>query len=321
MVNFALIGAAGYIAPRHLQAIKDNGHRIIAATDPHTSVGLLDRYASDIQFFPQIEKFDKYLDELRKSNSDKVDWLSVCSPNHLHSAHIRMGLYNDCNVLCEKPLVLDPKDLDFLQLLEERTGKSIYTVLQLRLLPALKQLKTQLSLLNTTHDVVLTYITARGPWFHTTWKAQPELSGGIITNIGIHFLDLLIWLFGQEASNIELHVNDSMTAAGTMYLPHARVRWLLSIDRSKLPLHAQQSGKTTFREMLIDGNSIEFSDGFTELHTTLYQQTLNGNGFTIEDARPSVDLARHLRYMRLSPHFREEPHPLTLQELLGQEIR
>jgi len=297
MKNFAITGVAGYIAPRHLQAIRDTGNKLVAAMDPHDSVGILDRYFPDVSFFTEFERFDRHLEKLRREkNQDKIDYMSICSPNNLHDAHIRLALRVGANVICEKPLVLNPWNLDALQELENETSTRVYTVLQLRVHPALIELKQKLNQLKPDHkhDVVLTYITSRGLWYYFSWKGIVEKSGGIATNIGIHFFDMLMWLFGDVQSNI-LHIKDDKRAAGFIELQNANVKWFLSTDRSDLPAEAHNKGFTTYRSITVDGEEIQFSEGFTDLHTRVYEETIKGNGFGIEDARPSIVLARKLR--------------------------
>lgn len=293
--NFAIVGVAGYVAKRHIQAVKACGCHLVAATDPHTSVGILDQCSFDTEFFPEIECFDRYLEEMRRGPTEKrVDWVSVCTPNYLHDAHIRMALHNDANVLCEKPLVIDPRRLDMLQRIEQESGKRVYTILQLRVHPKLCAFKQLLS--STTkndHEVLLTYITPRGRWYDKTWKGRTEQSGGISTNIGIHLFDLILWLFG-DVVNYEVHLQESNKVAGMVQLDRARVRWFLSTDPADLR-RAPVAGAKTYREMVVDGESVEFSDGFTDLHTRVYENTLAGRGFDIDDARPSIELVDKLR--------------------------
>ncbi len=297
MKNFALIGAAGYIAPRHLKAIRDTGNRLVAATDPHDSVGILDQYSFDTRFFTEIERFDRHLEKLRRGlQENRVHYVSVCSPNYLHDAHCRLALRIGADVICEKPLVINPWNLDPLEELEAETGHRINTVLQLRLHPELVRLRQQLLAARSSrqHDVVLTYITSRGAWYHTSWKGVAEKSGGIASNIGIHFFDLLLWLFGG-AGECRLYLSDSRRMSGFIELEHARVRWFLSVDRSDLPPQALEAGKNTFRSITVDGSEVEFSEGFTDLHTRVYEQALAGSGFGIADARPSIGLTYCIR--------------------------
>lgn len=298
MKNFALIGAAGYIAPRHLKAIRDTGNRLVAAVDPHDSVGLLDQYSFDTRFFTEIERFDRHLEKLRRGPAEnRVEYVSVCSPNYLHDAHCRLALRVGADVICEKPLVINPWNLDPLAELEAETGHKINTVLQLRLLPSLVALRERLLAERTAgkqHDVVLTYLTSRGAWYHTSWKGVEDKSGGVATNIGIHFFDLLLWLFGG-VGDVRLFHHDDKRMSGFIELEHARVRWFLSVDAADLPYDPQPGKKSTYRSITVDGQEIEFSEGFTDLHTRVYEQILAGNGFGIPDARPSIELTHRIR--------------------------
>jgi len=295
--NFAITGVGGYVAPRHLKAIKDTGHRLIAACDPSDSVGILDRYFSDVKFFTEFERFDRHLEKLRRQNHDnRVHYLSICSPNYLHDAHVRFALRIGADAICEKPLVLNPWNIDALAELEHESGHKVSTILQLRVHPALIALREKLlaEKSKTKHEVVLTYITSRGAWYLVSWKGQLERSGGLATNIGIHFFDLLIWLFGSVQHN-EVHVATAKSTAGYLELERASVKWFLSIDRDDLPAECLQRDQMTFRHITIDGSEVEFSEGFTELHTEVYRRTLEGKGFGLEDARPSVCLAHDIR--------------------------
>jgi UDP-N-acetyl-2-amino-2-deoxyglucuronate dehydrogenase len=313
MVNFALIGAAGYIAPRHLQAIYDTGNRLVAALDPNDSVGVLDRYFPDARFFTEPERFDRFLDKRRRMKShDQVDYVSVCSPNYLHDAHIRMALRSEANAICEKPIIINPWNLDALQEIEAETNRQVYTVLQLRLHKPISELKQRLesSQSRSRADIQLAYITRRGPWYDVSWKGSPEKSGGVAMNIGIHFFDLCMWLFG-ECHESEVHLADERRMAGTLELEHARVRWFLSIEKSDLPEGYLESGRPAYRSMTIDGEELEFSSGFTDLHTVVYQEMLAGRGFTIEDARPSVQIVYDIRNAAVVQP-RDNAHPYLL---------
>jgi len=312
MVNFALIGVGGYIAPRHLQAIKDTGNRLVAAVDPHDSVGILDRYFLDTHFFTEIERFDRHLEKLRRSSEEqRVHYVSICSPNYLHDAHCRLALRVKANVICEKPLVINPWNLSPLQDLEQETGCRISTVLQLRLHPQLIRLREKLIQENThrQHDVCLTYITARGNWYHVSWKGMMEKSGGIATNIGIHFFDLLIWLFGT-VGEIKVYHSDPKRMGGALELERARVKWFLSIDAADLPFPVAE-GRTTYRSIKVDDEEIEFTEGFTGLHTRVYEEVLAGRGFGIDDVRPSIELVYRIRTAPISP-MDDMAHPLLL---------
>lgn len=297
MKNFAVTGVAGYIAPRHLQAIKETGNRLVAAVDPNDSVGILDKYFPDVSFFTEFERFDRHLEKLRREkNQENIDYLSICSPNNLHDAHIRLALRVGAHAICEKPLVLNPWNLDALQELEQETHQRVYTVLQLRVHPSLVKLKQKLSneRSNTKHDVVLSYITSRGLWYYFSWKGMIEKSGGIATNIGIHFFDMLMWLFGDVQSSI-LHIKENKRMSGFLELQNANVKWFLSTDKSDLPKEDANKGLSTYRSISVDGEEIQFSEGFTDLHTKVYEDTINEKGFGIEDARPSILLVRKLR--------------------------
>jgi UDP-N-acetyl-2-amino-2-deoxyglucuronate dehydrogenase len=302
MKNFALTGAAGYIAPRHLQAIKDTGNNLIAVCDPHDAVGIMDRFFPDAFYFSEFERFDRHL-EMSKRKGEKIDYVSICSPNHLHDAHIRLALRLGADAICEKPLVLNPWNLDALSLLEEEFHKRVYTILQLRVHPSLIELKEKLSQekRNKKYKVSLTYITSRGSWYDFSWKGDIQKSGGIATNIGIHFFDLLIWLFGKVQKN-EVHLKEARKMSGYIELENADVSWFLSLNRQDLPKTCIEQNKTTYRSITCDDNEIQFSDGFTELHTKVYQETLAGRGFGIEDARNSIELVYNIRKSEIYPN-------------------
>jgi UDP-N-acetyl-2-amino-2-deoxyglucuronate dehydrogenase len=295
--NFAIIGVGGYIAPRHLRAIRDTGNNLIAAADPKDSVGILDQFGYDVSFFTEIERFDRHLEKLRRGpDEDRIHYISVCSPNYLHDAHCRLAMRVDADVICEKPLVINPWNLDSLEEIEAETGRKVNTVLQLRVHPELLKLKQALEADTSgkQHDVMLTYIASRGIWYHISWKGQEEKSGGVATNIGIHFFDMLLWLFGT-AGDVKLYQSDKKRMSGYIELERARVRWFLSVDVDDLPESAVANGKTTYRSITVNGQEIEFSGGFTDLHTRVYEETLAGNGFGIQDARPSIELTHRIR--------------------------
>jgi UDP-N-acetyl-2-amino-2-deoxyglucuronate dehydrogenase len=294
--NFAIIGVAGYVAPRHLKAIKETGNKLVAAVDPHDSVGILDKYGFGIKYFREIERFDRFMDRLRRDRrDDKIDFVSICSPNYLHDAHIRLSLRNEANVICEKPITINPWNLDYLKLLEEETKKRVYTVLQLRVHPDLMGLKQRLEKnKKKRYEVEMTYITSRGEWYHNSWKGKEEYSGGLALNIGVHLFDLLIWLFGKVEKN-EVHLRESRKVAGATILKNADVKWFLSIDNSDLPNNVVKEQRTTYRNITVEGQKIEFSEGFTDLHTILYDKTLKGEGFGIEEARSSIELVYKIR--------------------------
>jgi UDP-N-acetyl-2-amino-2-deoxyglucuronate dehydrogenase len=293
--NFAVIGVGGYIAPRHLRAIRDTGNYLVAAVDPKDSVGILDQYSFEVKFFTEIERFDRHLEKLRRGAIvNRIHYVSICSPNYLHDAHCRLALRVGADVICEKPLVINPWNFDALEELESETGRRINTVLQLRLHPELIKLKQSLQQEGGQHDVVLTYITSRGPWYHVSWKGQPDKSGGVATNIGVHLFDLLLWLFGP-AGNIRVYHSDNSRISGYTEFERARVRWFLSVASQDLPFPVKVGGKTTFRSITVDGQEVEFSEGFTDLHTRVYEETLTGRGFGITHARPSIELTYAIR--------------------------
>jgi UDP-N-acetyl-2-amino-2-deoxyglucuronate dehydrogenase len=301
--NFAVIGVGGYVAPRHLRAIRDTGNRLVAAADPRDSVGILDQFSFDVRFFTEIERFDRHLEKLRRGpEAERVHYVSILSPNYLHDAHCRLALRVGADAICEKPLVINPWNLDQLAAIEAETGRRINTILQLRVHPALLKLKASLEEGNSglQHDVLLTYITARGPWYQISWKGSNEKSGGVATNIGIHLFDLLLWLFGP-AADLRVYHADAQRMSGFIELEHARVRWFLSVDHNDLPFPVEPGKNTTYRSITVDGQEIEFSGGFTDLHTRVYEETLAGHGFSIADARPSIELTYRIRTAPISP--------------------
>lgn len=310
-MNFAITGVAGFVAPRHLNAIRDTGHRLVAAVDPHDAVGLLDRYSFDVRFFNEIERFDRHLEKLRRaSDADRVHYVTICSPNYLHDSHIRLALRAGAHAICEKPIVINPWNLDPLQELERESGRRIHTVLQLRLHPAVRAFRDGLVDDGRRHQVTLTYVTARGSWYDVSWKGSDERSGGIVTNIGIHFFDLLLWLFGGVRRS-DVHVRAAKTAAGSLELERADVRWFLSTDVADLPFAPAPGARTTFRSMAVDGVQVEMSDGFTELHTRVYEEILAGGGCGIEAARPSVELTHQIRHAPITdPHAALTPQAI-----------
>lgn len=295
MKNFALIGAGGYIAPRHMKAIKDTGNNLLAALDKHDSVGILDSYFPQADFFVEFERFDRHLEKLKRQGIH-TDYVTVCSPNYLHDSHIRFGLRIGADVICEKPLVLNPWNVDALMEMEGETGHRVNTILQLRLHPAIIALKQKVESgpASKRFDVDLRYITSRGHWYHISWKGDIQKSGGIATNIGIHFFDMLLWIFGEVKENIvEQHTDE--TASGTLVLEKANIKWFLSIDAKTLPGEVSEAGKRTFRSLTIDGEQFEFSEGFTELHTRSYEEILMGRGFPLTEAKKSIDLVHDIR--------------------------
>ncbi len=294
MKNFALIGAAGYIAPRHMKAIQATGNRLVAAVDPHDSVGILDQYFPDAAFFTEFERFDRHLEKLRRRDSDaRVHYVSICSPNYLHDAHVRAALRLHAHAICEKPLVIKPWNLDYLRELEQESGYRVYTVLQLRQNPTVIALRDRLRDVSKL-DVTLTYITRRGRWYDISWKGNVEKSGGLAMNIGVHFFDLLMWLLGPMEYQ-ELHLNSPDRMAGYMELERARVRWYLSVSAEDLPPEVRSIGGFAHRVLTIDDEEIDLSSNFTDLHTLVYNDILNGGGFGIDDARPSISLVHAIR--------------------------
>jgi UDP-N-acetyl-2-amino-2-deoxyglucuronate dehydrogenase len=291
--RFALLGAAGYIAPRHLKAISDTGNDLVAAMDPSDSVGIIDSYFQNADFFTEFERFDRHIDMLRRRGHG-VDFVSICSPNYLHDAHIRFALRNGAAAICEKPIVVNPWNVDGLLELERESGIPIYTILQLRLHPVMIALRERYKDSKDVVDVDLTYITSRGKWYYYSWKGDVHKSGGIATNIGIHFFDVLAWIFGAQ-KNSTVHVNRPDCAAGVLRLERARVRWFLSINPDHLPDSAKEQKKRTFRSIQVGGEEVEFSEGFTELHTLSYKEILAGNGFGLQDARASIEMAHDIR--------------------------
>jgi UDP-N-acetyl-2-amino-2-deoxyglucuronate dehydrogenase len=310
MNNFVLIGAAGFIAPRHMRAIKETGNLLVAALDKHDAVGIIDSYFPEADFFVEFERFDRHVEKLRRMDVEKrVQYVSIASPNYLHDAHIRFALRVGADAICEKPLVLNPWNLDALEELERESGKRVNAILQLRLHPAITALKQQMEGHRGEEkaDVELTYVTARGRWYMISWKGDVSKSGGIATNIGIHFFDMLQWIFGLSR-RCTVHLLEPARAAGYLELEGARVKWFLSIDGEDLPDQVKNEGKSTFRSITVNGREIEFSEGFTDLHTASYQEILEGKGFPIGDTRPSVQTAFEIRNGPVSP-LRGEYHP------------
>ena len=309
MTKFALIGAAGYVAPRHMKAIKEVGGDLACAFDPADSVGVIDSHFPDARFFTEFERFDRHIDKIGREGRG-VDYVSVCSPNYLHDAHARFGLRSGADVICEKPLVLNPWNLDGLQEMEQHTGKRLYTILQLRLHPAILALKERIDAApaDQMFEVDLTYITSRGAWYFVSWKGDEAKSGGIATNIGVHFYDMLSFVFGDlQASHV--HLRTPGHAAGYLEFKRARVRWFLSVDRNDLPSHTPE-GQTTYRSITVNGDEVEFSGGFTDLHTLSYQDVLNGGGFGIDVVRPSIELVSNIRTCDLEPG-KGDMHPFA----------
>ncbi len=296
VTNFALLGVAGYIAPRHLAAIKEVGGSLLCASDPNDSVGVLDRYFFETRYFREFERFDRHVEKLRRRRlEERVHYVSICSPNYLHDAHIRFALRVGADAICEKPLVINPWNLDALADLEQELGRRIHAVLQLRVHPTLLELRERLLATGSARrEVVLTYVTSRGQWYLNSWKGDVSRSGGIAGNIGIHFFDVLLWLFGR-VQGFEVHLSQPQQMAGYLDLERASVRWYLSIDRRDLPFAAVPGGPTTYRSITVDGQELEFSDGFTDLHTRVYREILAGRGFGVGDARAAIVLTQGLR--------------------------
>ncbi len=289
--TFALIGAAGYIAPRHMEAIRKTGHELVAALDPHDSVGILDRYFPDCHFFTEYERFDRHLEKLKRKGK-KVDYISVCSPNYLHDAHIRFGLRYGADVICEKPMVLNPWNVEAIREIEEESSHRVFNILQLRLHPSIIQLKKKVdSNKDKTYDIDLQYITSRGNWYHNSWKGEISKSGGVATNIGVHFFDMLLWIFGS-VKQMTIIENDKDTISGQLQLEHAKVDWLLSIDSNRIPAH---QNTRTFRSMRVNDEYFDFSQGFEDLHVKSYQEILDGNGFGVNDVKETIALVSRIR--------------------------
>lgn len=293
--TFGLVGVGGFVAPRHLQAIKQNNGTLLCAIDKHDSVGILDSYFPQADFFTESERFERHLDKLKR-NSTPLDYLSICSPNHLHDTHIRLALRNGASAICEKPLVLNPWNLDALLSAQNETNKHIYSILQLRLHPSILALKTRIEQSNKDciFDIDLSYITARGKWYFHSWKGEESKSGGVATNIGVHFFDMLIWIFGDVEQSI-VHYRSASSVSGILILKKARVRWFLSIDENLLPQHIREQNKRVYRSLSLQGEEFAFSDGFNDLHTLSYTKILNNEGFSCEDSRKAIELTYHIR--------------------------
>jgi UDP-N-acetyl-2-amino-2-deoxyglucuronate dehydrogenase len=302
MKNFALIGAAGYIAPRHMKAIKETGNRLVAALDPNDSVGVIDSYFPEADFFVEFERFDRHIDKLRRAGT-QVDYMAITSPNYLHDAHIRFALRNQAHAICEKPLVLNPWNIDALAEIENESGKRIYNILQLRLHPSIIALKEKVAKElaenpDRMYEIDLTYLTSRGHWYFVSWKGDEKKSGGIASNIGVHFFDMLSWIFGAVSENI-VHIKTPDTNAGFMQMKNARVRWFLSVSYEHIPEDVKKAGQRTYRSITVDGEEMEFSGGFTDLHTDSYKHILSGEGFGLQEARGSIETVSAIR--NLSP--------------------
>lgn len=313
MSNFALIGASGYIAPRHMKAVHATDNALVAAFDPNDSVGIIDSYFPDADFFTEFERFDRHIDKLRRANDGKaVDYVSICSPNYLHDSHMRFALRSGADAICEKPIVLNPWNIDGLQEIERDTGRRINTILQLRVHPAIIALRDQVQADdgNRKHEVDLTYITSRGHWYLQSWKGDLKKSGGIATNIGVHFFDMLHFIFGDLQRN-EVHLSADTRAAGYLEYTKARVRWFLSVDLEDVPAIQRENGQRTFRSIAVDGEEIEFSSGFTDLHTRSYEEILAGRGFGLEANRVAIETVAKIR--KATPQAGGERHPYAQQ--------
>jgi UDP-N-acetyl-2-amino-2-deoxyglucuronate dehydrogenase len=312
--NFALIGAAGYIAPRHMRAIKETGQNLVAAVDMKDSVGIIDNFFPEASFFTEFERFDRHSEMLRRAGEEfRIHYVSICSPNYLHDAHIRFAMREGANAICEKPLVLNPWNAEALQVIESETGNKVNTVLQLRYHPTILELKSKIdsSKAKKKYDIELVYITPRGKWYNYSWKGNVLKSGGVSTNIGIHFFDMLTWIFGNVEESI-LHFSEYNKAAGLLELEKAAVKWFLSIDRNDLPAHLISDKPVTYRSIKINGEEIEFSTGFTDLHTITYGEILKGNGYGIVEALPSLDIAYRIRNS-VPIGLKGEYHPMLLK--------
>lgn len=298
LYNFSLIGVGGYIAVRHLRAIKETGNNLVASLDPSDSVGIIDNYFPESDFFVEFERFDRHIDKLRR-NGTQVDYVSICSPNYLHDSHIRFALRTGANAICEKPLVLNPWNIDALEEIEQESGRQIYNILQLRLHPAIIDLKKRIEKEKSDkkYDIDLTYITSRGHWYQISWKGNIQKSGGIATNIGVHFFDMLIWIFGNVQQNI-VHLLEDNKAAGFLELEKARVRWFLSLDYNDIPAEMKKQNVRTFRSIRLNKEKFEFSEGFSDLHTRSYEEILNNNGFRLKEAKPSIETVFSIRNAR-----------------------
>ena len=296
MKNFALIGASGYIAPRHLKAIRDTKNQLLVALDKFDSVGVMDSYFPDADFFVETERFDRHIEKLKYDKGVNLDYMSICTPNYLHDAHIRMALRRGADAICEKPLVLNPWNLDALQKMERESGKKIWNILQLRVHQSIIDLKKKIDTTpkSKIFEVDLTYLTSRGNWYYTSWKGDNSKSGGIATNIGVHFYDMLGYLFGDvKANTVHIHTHDR--ASGYLEFERARVRWFLSINYELIPDVIKAKGQRTYRSITIGGEELEFSGGFADLHTRVYEGILDGNGYGLEDTRQAIEIVNNIR--------------------------
>ena len=316
--NFALIGASGYIAPRHMKAIKETGNELVAALDPYDGIGIMDSNFPQADFFTEFERFSAFVDNFKR-DGNKIDYMSIATPNYLHDSHIRFALKSGSNAICEKPLVLNPKQIDDLKVVENESGKKVYTILQLRLHDSIIALKDKISKEveknpSKVYDIDLTYLTSRGKWYFESWKGDESKSGGIASNIGVHFFDMLSWIFGELQENV-VYLKEADANAGYMKLKNANVRWFLSVNYDYIPEDIRATGKTTFRSITVDGEEFEFSEGFTDLHTKSYQDILNGGGFGLDDARNSIVIVSDIRKMN-TISLDEKAHPFC-KKVLG----
>jgi len=313
-VRFGLIGAAGYVAPRHMRAIKETGNTLCVAYDPNDSVGVIDSFFPKADFFTEFERFDRHVDKERRAGRG-LDYVSVCSPNYLHDAHTRFSLRSDANAICEKPLLLNPWNLDGLEELERDTGRRVYCVLQLRLHPSIIELKRRVEAEpNLTFNIDLSYVTSRGNWYLRSWKGDTAKSGGVATNIGVHFFDMLFYVFGQKKLSI-VHLSDEQRCAGYLEFERARVRWFLSVNEQDLPDDVHAAGQRTYRSIKMNEQEIEFSSGFTDLHTVTYEKILEGNGFGVSESRPSIEIVSEIRHIK-PVQSADGAHPAALRHLV-----
>jgi UDP-N-acetyl-2-amino-2-deoxyglucuronate dehydrogenase len=321
MKNFALIGASGYIAPRHLKAIQDTDNILLAALDRFDSVGIMDSYFPDVAFFVETERFDRHIEKLKYDKGIELDYISICTPNYLHDAHIRMALRRGADAICEKPLVLNPWNLEALANMEKESGQRVWNILQLRLHQSIIDLKKKVDAApkNKVFDIDLTYLTSRGNWYYTSWKGDYSKSGGIATNIGVHFFDMLSWIFGSVKRN-DIHVKSHDRASGYLEFERARVRWFLSINYDLLPQEIKAKGQRTYRSITIEGEELEFSDGFTDLHTKVYRGVLEGNGYGLEDARQAIEIVHDIR-IKSPIGLKGDYHPLAKKELSNHPFK
>ena len=321
MKNFALIGVGGYVAVRHLRAIKETGNRLLVALDKFDSVGIMDSYFPDAAFFVEFERFDRHIEKMKRVKGEDLDFVSICTPNYLHDSHIRMALRSGADAICEKPLVLNPWNIDALEDIEKEYNKKVNTILQLRLHPSIVALKEKIDNgpKDKVYDVDLTYLTSRGSWYYTSWKGDVSKSGGVASNIGIHFYDMLSWIFGDLKSNT-VHLQTHARASGYLEFEKARVRWFLSINYDVLPDRIKAKGQTTYRSITVDGNEIEFSDGFFDLHTLSYKNISEGKGFGLEEARQSIEIVHAIRVSELSP-LTGDYHPMAKLPLVSHPFK